>query len=89
MLRPAIQSIISKEAKSGQGIAMGLTNSYMSLGRIVGPIWAGTMIDINVIFPYLSGAIVFLFLFIAALIWMKPAIKKDDPILSSINVTIH
>ncbi|MHB8133844.1 MAG: MFS transporter [Anaerolineaceae bacterium] len=89
MLRPAIQSIISKEAKSGQGIAMGLTNSYMSLGRIVGPIWAGTMIDINVIFPYLSGAIVFLFLFIAALIWMKPAIKKDDPILSPINVTIH
>ena len=29
MLRPAIQSIISKEARSGQGIAMGLANSYI------------------------------------------------------------
>jgi len=89
MLRPAIQSIISKEAKSGQGIAMGLTNSYMSLGRIIGPIWAGTMIDINVIFPYLSGAFVFLFLFFASLIWMKPAIKRDEPVLAPINVITH
>jgi DHA1 family multidrug resistance protein-like MFS transporter len=87
MLRPAIQSIISKEAKSGQGIAMGLANSYMSLGRIFGPLWAGTMIDINIIFPYLSGAIVFFFLFLAAMIWMKQSPTIKEPSVLPVNVT--
>ncbi len=87
MLRPAIQSIISKEARSGQGIAMGLANSYMSLGRIFGPLWAGTMIDINIIFPYLSGAIVFFFLFLAAMIWMKQSRSINEPTVLPLNVT--
>ncbi len=87
MLRPAIQSIISKEARSGQGIAMGLANSYMSLGRIFGPLWAGTMIDINIIFPYLSGAIVFFILFIAAMIWMKHSRSITEPSVQPVNVT--
>ena len=87
MLRPAIQSIISKEARSGQGIAMGLANSYMSFGRIFGPLWAGTMIDINIIFPYLSGAIVFFILFIAAMIWMKHSRSITEPSVQPVNVT--
>jgi len=87
MLRPAIQSIISKEARSGQGIAMGLANSYMSLGRIFGPLWAGTMIDINIIFPYLSGAIVFFFLFLAAMIWMKQSPTINETSVLPVNVT--
>ena len=87
MLRPAIHSIISKEARSGQGIAMGLANSYMSLGRIFGPLWAGTMIDINIIFPYLSGAIVFFFLFLAAMIWMKQSRSINEPTVLPLNVT--
>ena len=87
MLRPAIQSIISKEARSGQGIAMGLANSYMSLGRIFGPLWAGTMIDINIIFPYLSGAIVFFFLFLAAMIWMKQSKTINEPTVLPVNIT--
>jgi DHA1 family multidrug resistance protein-like MFS transporter len=88
MLRPAIQSIVSKEATSGQGIAMGLTNSYMSLGRIFGPLWAGTMIDMNVIFPFLSGAIVFLILFFASLTRMKPAkseVSAEEALLTTVN----
>jgi DHA1 family multidrug resistance protein-like MFS transporter len=87
MLRPAIQSIISKEAKSGQGIAMGLANSYMSLGRIFGPLWAGTMIDINIIFPYLSGAIVFFFFFVVAMIWMKQSKIINEPAVLPVNIT--
>jgi len=86
MLRPAIQSIISKEAKSGQGIAMGLANSYMSLGRIIGPLWAGTMIDINIIFPYLSGAIVFFILFLSAMVWMKQSQTSHEPATLPINI---
>lgn len=56
MLRPAVASLISKQAGQRQGSAMGLSNSFMSLGRIGGPIWAGFTLDINLFLPYLSGA---------------------------------
>jgi DHA1 family multidrug resistance protein-like MFS transporter len=71
MLRPSIASIISREATSGQGIAMGLNNSFMSLGRIFGPLWAGTMFDINLSYPYLTGMVVLVILFVASLTWLK------------------
>jgi DHA1 family multidrug resistance protein-like MFS transporter len=60
MLRPSLSSLISKMAREGQGLAMGLTNSFMSLGRVVGPLWAGFLFDINIHLPYLSGAMVML-----------------------------
>ena len=39
---------------------MGLNNSFMSLGRIIGPLWAGFLFDVNLSFPYMSGAIIML-----------------------------
>jgi DHA1 family multidrug resistance protein-like MFS transporter len=60
MLRPALSSLISKLAREGQGLAMGLNNSFMSLGRIIGPLWAGFLFDANLHLPYLSGAVVML-----------------------------
>lgn len=58
MLRPAVSALISKEAVAGQGVAMGLNNSFMSLGRIIGPLWAGFAFDWNTNLPYWSGAVV-------------------------------
>jgi len=58
LLRPAVSSLISKRAEQGQGVAMGLSNSFMSMGRIVGPIWAGFVFDVNLSLPYISGAVV-------------------------------
>ncbi len=58
MLRPAVSALISKETLTGQGIAMGLNNSFMSLGRIIGPLWAGFAFDLSVNLPYWSGAVV-------------------------------
>lgn len=81
MLRPAINSIISKNSLGGQGVAMGLANSFMSLGRIVGPLWAGSMIDVNVSFPYLSGAVVFFVLFVASVIWLKESLSQKGRLL--------
>jgi DHA1 family multidrug resistance protein-like MFS transporter len=49
----------------GQGAALGLSNSFMSLGRIVGPLWAGYAFDVNTDYPYLSGAAI---LFLGALL---------------------
>ena len=71
MLRPSVASLISKQTTQGQGIAMGLNNSFMSLGRIIGPIWAGTVLDINLSYPYMTGALIMALGFIAALIFLR------------------
>jgi DHA1 family multidrug resistance protein-like MFS transporter len=51
LLRPAAFALISKRSAASQGSAMGLSNSFMSLGRIAGPIWAGFIFDVNVNYP--------------------------------------
>ncbi len=56
MLRPAIMSLTSKRAEGGQGMALGLNNSFQSLGRVVGPLWAGIMFDLHMNLPYWTGA---------------------------------
>ncbi|UCC77682.1 MAG: MFS transporter [Anaerolineales bacterium] len=67
MLRPAVLSLTSKQATVGQGAAMGLSNSFMSLGRIIGPIWAGAVFDLNYSYPYLSGSVILLLGFLISL----------------------
>lgn len=58
LLNPANSSLISKRTEASQGLVMGLNNSYQSLGRIIGPAWAGLVYDININFPYWTGAVV-------------------------------
>ena len=71
LLRPAAFALISKQITTGQGAAMGLSNSFMSLGRIIGPIWAGFIFDVNLNYPYVSGSILMLVGFLLSLRWMK------------------
>jgi len=66
-LRPSVLSLTSREAVFGQGVTMGLSNSAMSLGRIVGPLWAGFAFDLDIRFPYLSGAAILFVGFLASL----------------------
>jgi DHA1 family multidrug resistance protein-like MFS transporter len=70
-LRPAVFSLTSKQATVGQGVAMGLSNSFMSLGRIVGPLWAGFIFDVNFDYPYLSGAAIMFIGFLISLVWIS------------------
>lgn len=79
MLRPAIASNISYKAGDQQGAVLGVSNSFMSLGRVVGPLWAGALIDLNVILPYLSGAAIMLLIYLASLVWLKPAKPATHP----------
>ncbi|HAY85128.1 MAG TPA: MFS transporter [Chloroflexi bacterium] len=80
MIRPGVSSLISKRATIGQGIAMGLNNSFMSLGRVVGPLLAGTLIDINLNLPYISGSLITMVGFILCLFLLKPAASNTtDP----------
>jgi DHA1 family multidrug resistance protein-like MFS transporter len=73
LLRTVIMSLTSKRTTLGQGTAMGLCNSFMSLGRVVGPIWAGFIFDVNVTYPYFSGAAIMAVGFLISLRWIKSA----------------
>ena len=58
---------------------MGLNNAFMSLGRSVGPVWAGMLFDINISYPYLSGGLVMLIGFVISLMWL-PAETGERPV---------
>lgn len=53
ILRPAINTLISKMAGDEQGFAAGMNNAFMSLANIVGPTVAGLLFDVNVEIPYI------------------------------------
>ena len=75
LLRTTIIALASKRTTTGQGSLMGLSNSFMNLGRIVGPIWAGGLFDVRAYYPYLSGAAVMLVGLLISLIWIKPQLE--------------
>jgi DHA1 family multidrug resistance protein-like MFS transporter len=75
-LRPSVLSLTSQRATIGQGAAMGLSNSFMSLGRIIGPLWAGFAFDVNFNYPYLSGAVILFIGFLISLVWVTQGVKE-------------
>jgi DHA1 family multidrug resistance protein-like MFS transporter len=87
MIRPGVSTLISKRATIGQGIAMGLNNSFMSLGRVVGPLLAGTLIDINLNLPYISGSLITLLGFILCLFMLKPTSKPKPATQEAKEIT--
>ncbi len=70
MLRPGVASLTSKRTVMGQGATMGISNSYMSLGRIIGPLWAGKSLDLDIHYPFLTGAVIMLIAFTASMFYL-------------------
>ena len=68
---PALTSLTSKRAAVPQGIAMGLSNSFVSLGRIFGPVFGGAIFDVNIFLPYLGGSAIMAIGFIVSLVTLK------------------
>ncbi|WP_139490657.1 MFS transporter [Brevibacillus dissolubilis] len=60
VMRPAINTWLSKMAGDEQGFVAGMNNAYMSLGNIFGPAMAGVLYDVNINLPYTFGAVVLL-----------------------------
>ena len=71
LLIPAITSLTSKRTALNQGVTMGLSNSFISLGRIFGPLLGGLLFDINWGLPFVSGSVVMLIGFLVSLRWVK------------------
>jgi DHA1 family multidrug resistance protein-like MFS transporter len=87
MLNPSVAALISRRSGHEQGAALGLNNSFLSLGRIIGPLWAGSMLDVNLYLPYLSGAVVMAFGFVTTLVWGKGRMAPVEPAVVSGGVT--
>ncbi|WP_144509432.1 MFS transporter [Bacillus sp. FJAT-22090] len=77
LIRPAVNTVVSKLAGNEQGFAAGMNNAYMSLGNMVGPALAGMFFDININFPFVIGSIILLCSGIITIIW----IRKRNPII--------
>jgi DHA1 family multidrug resistance protein-like MFS transporter len=77
-LRPSIHSLTSKRTTIGQGASMGLSNSFVSLGRVAGPLYAGFIFDLNPNYPYISGALILCAVFVMSLIWVKDGHSAPD-----------
>ncbi len=71
LLRPAVNTMLSKLAGDQQGFAGGMNTSFISLANIAGPSAAGFLFDVNMEFPYMLGAAILAISFLAALGWGK------------------
>ena len=81
LIRPAVTSLTSKNAEVGQGIAMGMNNSFMSLGRIFGPMLAGILFDVQINLPYIIGGGVMLGVYFLCLVYLgKNQVTKSVPV---------
>lgn len=64
---PALTALTSRTATIPQGIAMGLSNSFVSLGRVVGPILSSLAFDVSIHLPYAGAVVVMLAGFVFSL----------------------
>ncbi|KRM91252.1 MFS transporter [Fructilactobacillus florum] len=68
ILRPAITTLLTRFGQNQQGLINGINVSLTSIGNIIGPIFAGSLMDIN---PHIPYTIVAIILFISALMtWL-------------------
>jgi len=73
LLQPSVTALVSKRARGGQGAAMGMNNSFQSLGRATGPLWAGLAYDIYDTLSFWTGALIQLI----ALIYSIKVLQED------------
>jgi len=76
ILRPVLNTLISKMAGNEQGFAMGMNNAYMSIGNILGPTLAGVLYDVNIIYPFVLGFIVLTITMLVSLFWQRRTPKQ-------------
>ncbi len=69
LIGPALNALISTFAGGQQGAVMGLNSAAGSLGKVAGPLWAGYLYEVNVEYPYFSGAGALLFGLLVMLIY--------------------
>jgi len=75
ILRPVLNTLISKMAGNEQGFAMGMNNAYMSIGNVLGPTLAGMLYDVRLTFPFILGLLLLILTLIISMVWQKRSVK--------------
>ena len=55
---------------------MGMNNAYMSIGNVAGPLLAGLLYDVNIIFPFILGLIMLMITISITLVWQRSRAVK-------------
>ena len=71
LIGPALNSYISNFAGEHQGTVMGLNSAFTSLGKVLGPLWGGYIYDLNIEYPFFSGAATLLLGLLVSFIGIK------------------
>ncbi|MBM7585572.1 DHA1 family multidrug resistance protein-like MFS transporter [Bacillus pakistanensis] len=77
ILRPVLNTLISKMAGDEQGFAMGMNNAYMSIGNILGPTLAGVLYDVKIVYPFILGLILLGMTLVTTIIWQKRSLIRE------------
>jgi multidrug resistance protein len=56
LIGPPLNSFISGFAGQHQGAVMGMNGAFTSLGKALGPLWGGYIYDVDITYPFFSGA---------------------------------
>ena len=72
ILRPVLTTLISKLAGNEQGFAMGMNNAYMSIGNVLGPLLAGLLFDVHILYPFILGLVVLVMTMFVSMKWKGP-----------------
>ncbi|MDQ0427920.1 DHA1 family multidrug resistance protein-like MFS transporter [Planomicrobium stackebrandtii] len=76
ILRPVLNTLISKMADGEVGFAMGMNNAYMSIGNVIGPLLAGVLYDINIVYPFILGLIMLMITMFITVAWQRSRAAK-------------
>jgi MFS transporter, DHA1 family, multidrug resistance protein len=83
LLQPSVTSLISQRTSpEEQGTAMGINNSFQSLGRAVGPLWAGVAFDFYPTLSFWTGAIfqIIAFVYSLRMLGSFTALRSSTPV---------
>ncbi len=78
ILRPVLTTLISKLAGKEQGFAMGMNNAYMSIGNILGPLLAGALYDVRILYPFIAGLIILVITTIFTFMWRAKQLQTTN-----------
>lgn len=78
ILRPVLNTLISKMADGEVGFAMGMNNAYMSIGNVIGPLLAGVLYDINIVYPFILGLIMLMITMFITVAWQRSRTAKSS-----------
>ncbi|KOF11991.1 multidrug transporter [Planococcus glaciei] len=81
ILRPVLNTLISKMAEGEVGFAMGMNNAYMSIGNVIGPLLAGVLYDFNISYPFILGFVMLMVTMMITVTWQRSRTAKINPAL--------